>query len=890
MTTLTGGPGDDILHEQLGDGVTAVDGAGGVNTLIADWSTASGDVVANFGGGGGDIGEPSTGASLHMDNIQNLNLTTGSGDDYVSVSSGNDTLNGGAGGDLLSGGSGTNVINGGAGFDLAVSNGGVDTIDGGADLNVWDGFYETSVANLTFDQTGARSYTVSNGTTLQNIDTIYAYGGSGDDTFNLTSLGASAASLAPGGAVSGSGGDNTLNLDLSATSDAITTQTFVDQDPQAFADGFVSDPTSGQTLNYFQFAHLNLTAGSGDDTFAFNVLLGSVNGGGGANTISVDQSAVSDDLIVDYVADPNGFAFGDVRNPATGRVLDFMNMASLNVVTGSGDDAFNVSSFGAGFSFNGGGGANTFTADWSGPGQVDFTLNDAPGAISAFSFPLDAGAPSATLTNIQTLDITTGGGGDHLNGGEGNDTLNGGTGDNVLAGGRGADTLSGSGILFGDGGDDTLTALPDFTKYPPAVLLSGGTGSDTLNGLGINVTPGGPYAQSIAVYADMNGHDGATSAVTVNLNLVGPQNTGGAGVDTLVDVAGVIGTRWNDTLSGGFSLQGGGGDDALSNASLAVYSGALADYSVTTDAAGVTTVKDLRSGSPDGTDSLVNIAQLQFSDQIIDSPAPPNSPPAPGADSLSTAYATAVTASAATLLANDIDPDGDTLNLTAVGGALHGTVSLSAGNVTFTPFVGYVGPAGFIYTVDDGHGGTATGQVAVTVTGASPTYVYRGSITTPETIDFTGDGKSHQVLVGSGDTTVLMGSGGGSARLGAGDDTVIGGVGKDTVTFGPGLGTVTGGGGGNAFVFAEGQIADPTAHGGQYDTITDYVGSSFNFTPGGDFIWFKGFAKTSVVTYEHDLAGDPSAHLYMITDGAHHAEFVLDYAGPGHALHSFGFL
>ena len=43
---------------------------------------------------------------------------------------------------------------------------------------------------------------------------------------------------------------------------------------------------------------------------------------------------------------------------------------------------------------------------------------------------------------------------------------------------------------------------------------------------------------------------------------------------------------------------------------------------------------------------------------------------------------------------------------------------------------------------------------------------------------------------------------------------------------------------------------------------------------------------------QQDLASDPTAHLYRVDDGAYHAEFVLDYAGPGMALsHSqYGFL
>ena len=61
------------------------------------------------------------------------------------------------------------------------------------------------------------------------------------------------------------------------------------------------------------------------------------------------------------------------------------------------------------------------------------------------------------------------------------------------------------------------------------------------------------------------------------------------------------------------------------------------------------------------------------------------------------------------LLRNDRDPDATgltTLQVTAVAGATHGTVSLSNGVVTFNPTRDYSGAAQFQYQIDDGEGGT----------------------------------------------------------------------------------------------------------------------------------------------------------------------------------------
>ncbi|UVM57381.1 retention module-containing protein [Pseudomonas sp. B21-012] len=130
-------------------------------------------------------------------------------------------------------------------------------------------------------------------------------------------------------------------------------------------------------------------------------------------------------------------------------------------------------------------------------------------------------------------------GDDTLLAGAGNDTLNAGAGNDVLIGGDGNDFLYG-----GDGND----------------LLIGGAGNDLLDGgAGIDT----------ASYAS------AGSAVTVNLSTVGAQNTGGAGTDTLVAIENLIGSDYNDTLTGNDNanvlngglgndtLIGGGGDDVL---------------------------------------------------------------------------------------------------------------------------------------------------------------------------------------------------------------------------------------------------------------------------------------------------------------------------------------
>ena len=72
---------------------------------------------------------------------------------------------------------------------------------------------------------------------------------------------------------------------------------------------------------------------------------------------------------------------------------------------------------------------------------------------------------------------------------------------------------------------------------------------------------------------------------------------------------------------------------------------------------------------------------------------------------------------AASLLANDSDPDGDVLTIVGVEGAENGDVSLYAGDVLYRPDPDLFGsPLDVItYTVSDGRGGTATAQVQINV-------------------------------------------------------------------------------------------------------------------------------------------------------------------------------
>ncbi|HEY2964243.1 MAG TPA: Ig-like domain-containing protein [Pyrinomonadaceae bacterium] len=68
------------------------------------------------------------------------------------------------------------------------------------------------------------------------------------------------------------------------------------------------------------------------------------------------------------------------------------------------------------------------------------------------------------------------------------------------------------------------------------------------------------------------------------------------------------------------------------------------------------------------------------------------------------------------VLVNDVEPDGDTLNINSVTQGANGTVSVNPNKtIHYAPALNFFGNDSFTYTIDDGHGGMSTATVNVTV-------------------------------------------------------------------------------------------------------------------------------------------------------------------------------
>jgi hypothetical protein len=237
-------------------------------------------------------------------------------------------------------------------------------------------------------------------------------------------------------------------------------------------------------------------------------------------------------------------------------------------------------------------------------------------------------------------------------------------------------TLAGVGsLLINVDGSYTFTPLTDYNGTVPVVTytMTDGSNNDTST-LSISVTPVNDAPTAVA--------DTATTAtdtpVTINAStlIINDSDSDGDPL-TLFSV--------QDATHGTVSLNG---SDVVFTPTAGYFGAASFNYTISDGHGGMATTK---------VDLTVNAAPVAVADTVAGTSNTP------------------LTIASASLLSNDSDPNGDPLTISSVLDATNGTVSLVGGNVVFTPNKDYVGEASFTYTVSDGHGGTASASVSLTI-------------------------------------------------------------------------------------------------------------------------------------------------------------------------------
>ncbi len=437
-----------------------------------------------------------------------------------------------------------------------------------------------------------------------------------------------------------------------------------------------------------------------------------------------------------------------------------------------------------------------------------------PGTYSLLGYPtttLDANIGIAFNCTIE-----------NARGGQGNDTIVGNDAGNQLRGNGGDDTISGangSDVIDGGLGNDTE---------------KGGSGNDTfLAGIdrGNDTLNGGDGIDTISYAA-------AKAGVAINL-AGGTANASAAslGTDTLVSIEAVIGSAFNDTLTGGAAAEtfiGGAGDDTISGgAGLDTASYATAKAAVVVNLS-LTTAQNTGGGGVDTLSGIENVTGSAFGDTLTGSSA-----------------------------ANVLD-----------GGAGADVMAGGLGSDT--------------YKVDN------TGDVIREGPGTERDLVIAGvsftladnveNLTLGGTAAIAGTGNAlANILYGNGAANVLSG--------GAGTDTLFGRGGDDVLIGGAGADTMTGGAGADTFRFASGEFGGLTvtncdrildfshAQGDRIDlsaidanTANGAGDDPFSFIGSDSFGHIAGQLKIAEVSgltiLEGDLNGDGLADFLIRCNGA----------------------
>ncbi|CAN1527024.1 RTX calcium-binding nonapeptide repeat [Burkholderiaceae bacterium] len=643
--TLDGGAGADTLAGADGDDTYVVDS---LLDVVTETVAAGTDLVKVAIATAG--GSYSLGANLENATLTNTVAYTLVGNELNNSLVGNaaaNTLNGGAGDDTLNGMAGVDTMAGGVGNDTYVidstSDSVVEDASAGVDL--------VQVAVTTASQTYTLTSNVENatlintvafnlsGNTLDNvltgnaasnslnggagndvldgglgIDTLI--GGVGNDTFVIDSALDVITEALGGGTdqvniAAASSGTYTLaaNLENATVTTAVAYNVTGNTLNNTLVGNQASNVLSGGVGNDL------LDAAGGNDTLAGGVGNDTLIGGDGIDL--ADYSSASAAITTSFAGMVGTATGGDGTDSLVG--IENVSGSGFND-TLSGSDGSNLLIGNAGADLlMGNGGDDTLIGGLGndiliGGEGTDWVSFDSASATSGVSLALASGG--GTASGSEGTDVLSGI--ENIIGSAFNDTIAGDENNNAFKGGAGNDSLSGiagNDTLSGGDGNDTL---------------KGGVGYDRiLGGLGNDSIDGGAITDRIN-YTDSNVVDYSEAAGSVAVNLALGTSLGAEGTDSLANINMVVGSRFNDTLTGSSELvfekfEGGLGDDVLDGGAVTDTFNQLNNNRVSYESASGSVNVNLATGvatGAAGTDTLLNMTQVvgsAFDDVLIGS-------------------------------------------------------------------------------------------------------------------------------------------------------------------------------------------------------------------------------------------------------------------------------
>lgn len=492
---LTLGAGDDLVTSLGGrdtiDGGAGFDGWTGLYSISTDEETeffySSALATATVTVAGTQYAE--------VKNFETFSLSTGIGDDVVTMYDGAGSFNGGDGSDSIA----------------------LNPFGAGAPMR-----YEIYQANAAILAGQASVLAGGNQIDFYSYEDVSLGGSEGADQFVVDLSKFQAADTGFAVHLAAKGGADSLTLNLGAQGSAL-----IENNSTNSGSGFVNVIGDSNHIDWSDVETASITLGAGDDEVDFDVAGTALTLDGGAGNDAIDFSGASSGVVfrLDLTAAQTVAGLSiTIKNVETLIGTDYLDYLTAGaggstILAGAGDDTIRSSASTVGI--------DTLDGGLGGGDAIDYTL-----ALAAVNVSLaittaqnTGGGGTDILSGFETLIGSTFG--DYLFGNSANNTLNGYYGDDVLDGGAGNDTL------YGDIGNDTAT----YASATAAVTVS-------LNTTASQNTGGG----GIDRLDSIENLIGSTFADTLVGNAGANRLTGGRGADTLTGLGGADVFAFTSTL------------------------------------------------------------------------------------------------------------------------------------------------------------------------------------------------------------------------------------------------------------------------------------------------------------------------------------------------------